>query len=37
LYGRHVDVFHAHGRVIVAVGDDHRQEGCDPGPGHDLP
>jgi zinc/manganese transport system ATP-binding protein len=40
LYGRPVDVFHAHGRVIVSVGDEHREEGCEPGleegysPGH---
>jgi zinc/manganese transport system ATP-binding protein len=25
LYGRHVDVFHAHGRVLVAVADDDEQ------------
>ena len=29
LYGRHVDVFHAHGRVLVSVGDEHREEGCE--------
>ena len=29
LYGRHVDVFHAHGRVLVSVGDEHRDEGCE--------
>jgi len=29
LYGRHVDVFHAHGRVLVAVGDEHREDGCE--------
>lgn len=32
LYGHHVDVFHAHGRVIVSVGEEHREEGCEPGP-----
>ncbi|HTT92450.1 MAG TPA: metal ABC transporter ATP-binding protein [Acidimicrobiales bacterium] len=31
LYGRHVDVFHAHGRVIVSVGEEHLEEGCEPG------
>ncbi len=30
LYGHHVDVLHAHGRVIVSIGDDaHRDDGCD--------
>jgi zinc/manganese transport system ATP-binding protein len=29
LYGRHVDVFHAHGRVLVSVGDEHREERCE--------
>jgi zinc/manganese transport system ATP-binding protein len=30
LYGHHVDVLHAHGRVIVSVGDDsHSDDGCD--------
>jgi len=29
LYGHHVDVFHAHGRVIVSVGEEHREEGCE--------
>ena len=32
LYGHHVDVFHSHGRVIVSVGEEHREEGCEPGP-----
>ena len=32
LYGHDVDVFHAHGRVIVSVGEEHREEGCEPGP-----
>ena len=32
LYGHHVDVFHAHGRVIVSVGEEHREDGCDLGP-----
>lgn len=31
LYAQHVDVFHAHGRVIVSVGDEHREDGCDQG------
>ncbi len=31
LYGHHVDVFHAHGRVIVSVGEEHRADGCEPG------
>ena len=31
LYGRHVDVFHAHGRVLVSVGDEHREDGCEAG------
>ncbi len=31
LYGHHVDVFHSHGRVIVSVGEEHREEGCEPG------
>jgi zinc/manganese transport system ATP-binding protein len=31
LYGRHVDVFHAHGRVIVSVGEEHLEQGCEPG------
>lgn len=30
LYGRHVDVFHAHGRVLVSVGDEHLEDGCEP-------
>ena len=29
LYGRHVDVFHAHGRVLVSVGDEHGEDGCE--------
>jgi zinc/manganese transport system ATP-binding protein len=29
LYGRHVDVFRAHGRLLVSVGDEHTDEGCD--------
>jgi zinc/manganese transport system ATP-binding protein len=29
LYGRHVDVFHAHGRLLVAVGEEHLEDGCD--------
>ena len=29
LYGHHVDVFHAHGRVIVSVGEEHREDGCE--------
>jgi len=29
LYGHHVDVLRAHGRVIVSVADEHREEGCD--------
>jgi zinc/manganese transport system ATP-binding protein len=32
LYGHHVDVFHSHGRVIVSVGEEHREQGCEPGP-----
>lgn len=32
LYGHHVDVFHAHGRVIVSVGEEHREHGCELGP-----
>jgi len=32
LYGHHVDVFHAHGRVIVSVGEEHRELGCELGP-----
>ena len=32
LYGHHVDVFRAHGRVIVSVGEEHRDEGCELGP-----
>jgi zinc/manganese transport system ATP-binding protein len=31
LYGHHVDVFHAHGRVIVSVGEEHREDGCELG------
>ena len=30
LYGRHVDVFRAHGRVLVSVGDEHLEDGCEP-------
>jgi zinc/manganese transport system ATP-binding protein len=29
LYGHHVDVFHSHGRVIVSIGEEHREEGCE--------
>jgi zinc/manganese transport system ATP-binding protein len=29
LYGRHVDVFHAHGRLLVSVGEEHRDDGCE--------
>jgi zinc/manganese transport system ATP-binding protein len=29
LYGHHVDVFHAHGRVFVSVGEEHREDGCE--------
>ena len=29
LYGHHVDVLRAHGRVIVSVADEHREEGCE--------
>jgi len=32
LYGHHVDVFHAHGRVIMSVGEEHREDGCERGP-----
>ena len=32
LYGQHVDVLHAHGRVIVSVGDEHRESGCELAP-----
>jgi zinc/manganese transport system ATP-binding protein len=31
LYGRHVDVFHAHGRVLVSVGDAPETEGGEQG------
>jgi zinc/manganese transport system ATP-binding protein len=31
LYGRHVDVFHAHGRLLVSVGEEHTADGCDAG------
>ncbi|HXW79485.1 MAG TPA: metal ABC transporter ATP-binding protein [Acidimicrobiales bacterium] len=29
LYGRHVDVFRAHGRLLVSVGEEHGEDGCD--------
>jgi zinc/manganese transport system ATP-binding protein len=29
LYGHHVDVLRAHGRVIVSVADEHREDGCE--------
>jgi zinc/manganese transport system ATP-binding protein len=29
LYGHHVDVLRAHGRVIVSVADEHREQGCE--------
>ena len=29
LYGRHVDVFRAHGRLLVSVGEEHREDGCE--------
>jgi len=32
LYGHHVDVFHAHGRVIVSVGEEHRKRVASPAP-----
>jgi zinc/manganese transport system ATP-binding protein len=35
LYGHHVDVFHAHGRVIVSVGESPQEGGCELGPDED--
>ncbi len=35
LYGRHVDVFRAHGRVLVAVADEPADGGSDDQTGHD--
>jgi len=29
LYRHHVDVFHAHGRVLVSVGEERSEEGCE--------
>ena len=29
LYRHHVDVFHAHGRVLVSVGEEHGKQGAD--------
>ena len=31
LYRHHVDVFHAHGRVLVSVGEESSEEGCELG------
>ena len=32
LYHHHVDVFHAHGRVLVSVGEEEGEQGCERGP-----
>jgi ABC-type multidrug transport system ATPase subunit len=37
LYGHHVDAFRAHGRVIVSVGEEHREDGCETGPDEPRP
>jgi hypothetical protein len=29
LYHHHVDVFHAHGRVLVSVGQEQSEQGCE--------
>jgi zinc/manganese transport system ATP-binding protein len=29
LYRHHVDVFHAHGRVLVSVGEEQSEQGCE--------
>jgi zinc/manganese transport system ATP-binding protein len=31
LYRHHVDVFHAHGRVLVSVGEEENEQGCELG------
>jgi hypothetical protein len=31
LYRHHVDVFHAHGRVLVSVGEEQSEQGCELG------
>jgi hypothetical protein len=31
LYRHHVDVFHAHGRVLVSVGEEESEQGCELG------